>query len=212
MKKFKFILSLILILLIIVVLILRRDVKMKYNNEKNIASLVTERYSKADILKMREDIEHGYLDYSALKSNYNIQCLRKTYQGYYIVFLMDDGERVFVFMNEKMKLCKVLVIENIKEKKEYNFIKPGETTEREILEYDKSTILLPVSSITSTAHIVQEGLLVITYDRINAETGVLLDNPIVKSVVFFSNDEFPLKDDTMINLNVPYILEIDKKS
>ena len=41
--------------------------------------------------------------------------------------------------------------------------------------------------------------------------GTLLYDPVVKSFVFFKNDDFPINDNEMINLNVPYILENDKK-
>lgn len=202
---------LLIVLTFISIIIFMGSRDVKYDNEQSITSLITKEYSVSDIEKMKKDIEHNNLDYAKLKSHYNIQCLRKTYQGFYAVFLQNDGKRVFVFMNEKMKLHTILVIENIKEKEEYNFLNIGRTTESEVLEYDENTILLPVSSVTCTAHIVQEGLLVITYDRLDTNTGTLLDDPVVKSFVFYKNDDFPLNDNDMINLNVPYILEKDKK-
>lgn len=215
MKKYrKFLLSVALIVIVIAVLIpiiFSEDKNVKYDNYRSIDSLITEKYSTSDIEKMREDFEHNNFDYSALKSHYNVQCLRKTYQGYYAVFLQNDGKRVFAFMDKKMKLYKILIIEDIKEREDYNFLEPGKTTESEILKYDENTVLLPVSSVTSTAHIIQEGLVIITYDRFDTNTGTLLDDPVVKSIIFFDNDDFPLKNDEMINLNVPYILGIDKK-
>lgn len=187
------------------------DKEVKYNNDNSISDIVTKTYSNYDIEKISESIENNNFDYATLKSNYNIQCLRKTHQGYYAVFLQDDGKRVFVFMNEKMKPYDILAIERIKEKKDYNFIVSGETTESEILKYDESAVLLPASAVTSTAHIVQEGLLIINYERFNEETATLLNDPIVKSVTFFSNDDLTSQDNLMINSNVPFILEIDKK-
>ena len=140
----------------------------------------------------------------------NVQCLRKTYQGYYAVLLQDDGKYAFVFMNKNGKLYEMLLIDEIKGKKEYSFIEQGKTTENEILSFDKNAILLPVSSSVSTVHIVHEGLLVITYTRFNEKTQRILDDPLVKSVVFYEDEDFPLKDNEMINKNVPYILAIDK--
>ena len=55
--------------------------KMKYNNDKTIDTLVTETYSASEIQKMKSSIENNKLTYSQLRSDYNIQCLRKTYQG-----------------------------------------------------------------------------------------------------------------------------------
>lgn len=215
MKKNKILLFSFTLLLIIIALISiiiftgGRDVK--YDNNKSITSLITKKYSDSDIEKIRKGIEQDNWDYTKLKLHYKVQCLRKTYQGYYAVFLQNDGKRVFVFMDEDMKLYDMFVISSIKEKKEYDFLEPGKTTESEILRCDKNTVLLPVSSITCTAHIIQEGLLVITYDRLDSNTGALLSDPVVKSFMFFENDNFPLNDDEMINFNVPYILEKDKK-
>lgn len=215
MKKYKKLLLLVALIVIVIVvliaIIFTGGENVKYDNDRSIDSIVTEIYSTSDIEKMRKDFEHNSLNYSGLKSNYNVQCLRKTYQGYYAVFLQNDGKHVFAFMDKEMKLYKILIIEDIKEREDYNFLEPGKTTESEILEYDENTVLLPVSSITSTAHIVQEGLIIITYDRFDTNTETLLDDPVVKSTIFLNNDDLPLENDEMINLNVPYILPIDKK-
>lgn len=202
---------LLIVLALIFIIIFTGGEDVKYDNDKSISSLITIKYSDYDMEKLREDIGHDNLNFVKLKSHYNVQCLRKTYQGFYAVFLQNDGKRVFVFMDEKMKLYNMLVIENIKGKEEYNFLKSGKTTESEVLEHDKNTVLLPISSVTCTAHIVKEGLLVVTYDRLDTNTGTLLNDPVVKSFEFFKNDDFPLNDNEMINLNVPYILEKDKK-
>ncbi len=177
MKKNKILLLsftlLLIVLTLIFIIIFTGGGDVKYDNDKSIDSLITKKYSASDIEKMREDIEHDNLNYAKLKSRYNVQCLRKTYQGFYAIFLQNDGKRVFVFMDEKMKLYNMLVIENIKAKEEYNFLKSGKTTESEVLKHDENTVLLPVSSVTCTAHIVQEGILVITYDRLDINTGTL---------------------------------------
>lgn len=187
-----------------------KESESKHNNDKSISELITQKYSKSDIESMKKGIEEKTLDYSKLKSNYNIQCLRKTNQGYYALFLQDDGARVFVFMNEKMELSEVLVVDDIKRKNEFDFIEIGITTESQVMEFDRNTFLLPISSADTTVHFVQEGLLVITYSRFNEGTQTILDDSIVKSITFYDNADFPLTDDVLINLNVPYILEIDK--
>ncbi len=215
MKKNKImLLSFTLVLIItalISIIIFTGNKNVTYDNDKSITGLITKKYSDSDIEKIRKGIEQDNWNYTNLKSHYKIQCLRKTYQGYYAVFLQNDGKRVFVFMDEDMKLYNMLVIDSIKEKKEFDFLEPGKTTESEVLKFDKNTVLLPVSSITSTAHITKEGLLVITYDRLDSNSETLLSDPVVKSFTFYENDNFPLNDDEMININVPYILEKDKK-
>ena len=184
--------------------------KMKYNNDKTIDILVTETYSASEIQKMKSSIENNKLTYSQLRSDYNIQCLRKTYQGYYAVFLQDDGSRVFVFINENKEPYKMLVIDEIKNKSQYDFIEVGKTTKNEILNYDENTLFMPVSSVITTAHITKEGVLLVTYDNFDEVSGMILDDAVVKSITFYNNSDFPLKN-SLIDSNVPYILEIDKK-
>lgn len=184
--------------------------KMKYNNDKTIDTLVTETYSASEIQKMKSSIENNKLTYSQLRSDYNIQCLRKTYQGYYAVFLQDDGSRVFVFINENKEPYKILVIDEIKNKSQYDFIEVGKTTKNEILNYDENTLFMPVSSVITTAHITKEGVLLVTYDNFDEVSGMILDDAVVKSITFYNNSDFPLKN-SLIDSNVPYILEIDKK-
>ncbi len=184
--------------------------KMKYNNDKTIDILVTERYSASEIQKMKSNIENNKLTYSQLRSDYNIQCLRKTYQGYYAVFLQDDGSRVFVFINENKEPYKILVIDEIKNKSQYDFIEVGKTTKNEILNYDENTLFMPVSSVITTAHITKEGVLLVTYDNFDEVSGMILDDAVVKSITFYNNSDFPLKN-SLIDSNVPYILEVDKK-
>lgn len=185
--------------------------KMKYNNDKTIDTLVTETYSASEIQKMKSSIENNKLTYSQLRSDYNIQCLRKTYQGYYAVFLQDDGSHVFVFINKNKEPYKILVIDEIKNKSQYDFIEVGKTTKNEILNYDENTLFMPVSSVITTAHITKEGVLLVTYDNFDEVSGMILDDAVVKSITFYNNSDFPLKN-SLIDSNVPYILEVDKNS
>lgn len=203
---------LIVIVLTILIIIVTQNGgnEVKYNNDKSIVDLVTQKYSDSDIEKIKTGIENNTINYSTFKSKYNIQCLRKTYQGYYAVLLQNNGMRVFVFMDENMDLFNIFVTDEIKSKSEYAFIEAGITTESQVIAFDENTFFLPVSAMNITVHIVQEGVLVIRYRRMDDETGILLDNPIVDSISFYSSSEFPLKNDSVINSNVPYILEIDR--
>lgn len=186
------------------------DVDVKYNNTEYFENLVDIKYSGHEIEEIKKKIEGDDCNYTKFKSLFDIQCLRKTYQGYYAVLLQDDGRRVFVFMDEEMKLYEVLLIGNMKAKKEFSFIESGKTTEEEIVSMDENAILLPASSVTSTAHVVREGLLVVTYSRLDEEKQMFLDDPLVNTVIFYANESFPLEDNEMINKNVPYILPIDR--
>lgn len=210
MKRKNIILLLFACVILIFVRIFVRGMDVKYNNTEHFENLANIKYSIREIEEIKEAIEYNDWNYTKFKSLFDIQCLRKTYQGYYVILLQDDGRRAFVFMDEEMKLNEVLLIGNMKEKEEFSFIEPGRTTEDEIVSMDENAILLPVSSVTSTAHIVREGLLVITYNRLEEEKQMLFDDPLVNAVVFYANESFPLEDNEMINKNVPYILPIDR--
>ena len=210
MKRKNIILLLFACVILIFVRIFVRGMDVKYNNTEHFENLANIKYSIREIEEIKEAIEYNDWNYTKFKSLFDIQCLRKTYQGYYVILLQDDGRRAFVFMDEEMKLNEVLLIGNMKEKEEFSFIEPGRTTEDEIVSMDENAILLPVSSVTSTAHVVREGLLVITYNRLDEEKQMFLDDPLVNAVVFYANESFPLEDNEMINKNVPYILPIDR--
>ena len=90
---------------------------VKYNNTERFENLVNIKYSSRKIKEIREAIERNDWNYMKFKSLFDIQCLRKTYQGYYVVLLQDDGRRAFVFMDEEMMLNGMLLIGNMKEKK-----------------------------------------------------------------------------------------------
>ena len=211
-KHIRPLLSIIIIAIaaVIAVAVYSSGEKIKYNNDKTIDVLVTETYSASEIQKMKSSIENNKLTYSQLRSDYNIQCLRKIYQGYYAVFLQDDGSRIFVFINKNKEPYKILVIDEIKNKSQYDFIEVGKTTKNEILNYDENTLFMPVSSVITTAHITKEGVLLVTYDNFDEVSGMILDDAVVKSITFYNNSDFPLKN-SLIDTNIPYILEVDKK-
>lgn len=81
------------------------------------------------------------------------------------------------------------------------------TTESEVLSLDPNTILLPFSSVDITAHLVQEGIVLVRYTRMS-EDG-LLPAPIVESVNFFENQRISKSNDLILS-NVPYTLELDR--
>ncbi len=185
--------------------------KVKYNNQKKVTELVTKKYEEADFYDLRSKAENMEISFEHFSSQFEVQCLRKTYQGYYAVFLLMSGEQAFVFMNNNMEINRVLVTDHFLKKDAFSFIEKGKTTQFQITNVDHNTSIgLPVSSFTIIAHIVQEGVLVIRYNRLDAETFQVLEDPVVESVTFYKNSDFPLKDDPVTSSSVPFILEIDK--
>lgn len=180
------------------------------NNNEPIDVIIKKRYTSSETQKMRELIEQDSMDLKKFNLHYDIQCLRKTHQGYYAVFIQDDEKLVFVFFNERKSAVKMLIIDEFKSLGEYDFIKAGETTQSDVLKHDENPIFLPFSAFDFTAHIIKEGLLVIRYNRMDANTGTRLCDPVIDACTFFHNDDFPLPDDPIINMWVPFILEFDK--
>ena len=70
---------------------------MKFNNSTNKKFLLTEKYSIAQIEKTKNSAEFGRIVFSDFKKDFNIQCVRKTHQGYYVVLLLEDDKNAFAF-------------------------------------------------------------------------------------------------------------------
>ena len=178
---------------------------IEYNNVNNAEELITISYPESDIKKLKKTIASRRRSFFYLKSKFKVQCIRKTHQGYYVLLFQDDGKKVFVFINDSLELRDVLVVDNFKTKKDFDFIisKQESATIDEIVEFDSNTILLPISSVNLTVHMVEEGLLCIEYKR-NESKELTVDN-----LSFIDNKEME-KDITLASLSAPYILEIDK--
>ena len=182
-------------------------------NDKPSSELITTAYSAEKIQELKNDIKNNTFDYNELKSKYSVQCLRKTPQGYYTVLMQDDGCKVFVFMDESKKLCKSnnpITVNSFKSKRDFEFIKVKETTLSEITSFDKDTIFLPISSFVYTAHIVNEGVLIIEYARFDEKHEIVYEDSIVKNVTFYENNHY--SEDNLAIVLVPYILGIDKNA
>ena len=148
------------------------------------------------------------ITFSDVKRNYKIQCLRKTYQGYYAVFLLDDGRNASAFFNNENKLTDVLITDGFKSKEEFTTFLENNNTESAVLKQDPNTILFPTSAVDVTAHIVQEGVLIITYSRFS--NGTIIDDPTVSSVDFIETEKIMTCEDHLIKYEIPYIIELDK--
>ena len=83
-------------------------------------------------------------------------------------------------------------------------------TKEIMLTFEANTILLPVSSVDMTAHIVQEGIYIIKYSRF--DDGKMMSDPVIEDVEFVENENISNNDDTLIRDEIPFILEIDKIS
>ena len=209
MKISKRLLS-VLFVILVYVLIFTGCGRIKFNNSTEKDVLITKEYSTDQIAQLKKSVESGHVTFSEFKASFNVQCIRKTHQGYYAVLLQEDGKSAFVFINKNNQLINVIVVDKFKTKKEFQAQLSNLMTKEIMLTFEANTILLPVSSVDMTAHIVQEGIYIIKYSRF--DDGKMMSDPVIENVEFVENENISNNDDTLIRDEIPFILEIDKIS
>ena len=182
---------------------------MKFDQITNKNDLLTEKYSIIQIEELQSAAEAGDMTFSNFKKEFNVQCMRKTHQGYYVVLLLEDGGNAFAFFNKKDTLNRVMVFDCFKSKIEFQNQVAEEMPKSEVLNLDSNTIIAPVSALEITAHIVQEGIFVLKYSRFR--DGEIIEDPIVTSIQFIENESISTNDDPFIRDEIPFIFELDKQ-
>lgn len=181
---------------------------MKFNNSANKNDLLTEKYSIAQIQELKNTAESEHITFSKFKRDFDVQCARKTHQGYYVVLLLEDGKNAFVFFNEENALTIVMIANEFKSKEEFYSQVLEQKSKSEVLNFDPNTILSPVSAVEITAHIVQEGICIVKYSRF--WDGELIEDPVVCSVEFIENESISTNEDPFIRDEIPFIFGFDK--
>lgn len=181
---------------------------VKFNQTTNKKELLTKKYSVVQIEKLQKAAETGAMTFSDFKRDFDVQCVRKTHQGYYVVLLFESDENVFAFFNEKNTLFQIIISGDFKSKAEFQDQVVEQIPKSEVLNLDPNAIVAPVSSLEITAHIVQEGLFIVKYSRF--KEGKIIEDPIVDSVQFIENESISVSNDPFIRDEIPYIFEIDK--
>ena len=153
-------------------------------------------------------MESKSVAYTTFQKMFDVECLRKTYQGYYAVLFLNNGKESFVFIDSQLKLRSMMIVKSFPLKNDFERNIKKFSTKSQVLEYDLYSIVLPISSLDMTAHIVKEGVYLIKYMRISND--VLLEDPMISSISFIANNELSKVQDQLIRFSVPYILEIDK--
>ena len=183
---------------------------MKFDQTTNKNNLLTEKYPISLIEELKNVADSGHMTFSKFKRDFNIQCVRKTHQGYYVVLLLEDDSNAFVFFNEEDTLIRIIISKGFKSKNEFQIQVIEQMPKSEVLSFDTNTIIAPVSAIDITAHIVQEGICIVKYSR--SAGGEILADPIVTSVKFFDNESIATCEDPFIRNEIPFIFEVDKVS
>ena len=183
---------------------------MKFNQTTNKNDLLTEKYPIIQIEELKSKTEAGNITFSDFKRDFDVQCMRKTHQGYYVVILLEDGGNAFAFFNEKNSLIRVMVFDNFKSKIEFQNHVVEQMPKSVVLNWDTNTLITPVSALEITAHIVQEGIFIVKYSRFR--DGEIIEDPIVTSIQFIENESISTNEDLFIRDEIPFIFEFDKTS
>lgn len=204
--------KLILVLCIIIICfsgcLQKGDNTLKYDNDILADAAISKVYSEKDIEELKSKLKLETITYSEIESLFKVECIRKTFQGYYIVLKIDDGGYTFLFIDTELKLSKIISADNFYSKSDFDFVECSKTTASEISGFDSNTIYYPVSYLHISGHILSDGIIIIEYDRYKDD--ILLNDPIVKSVKYISNNDIERMTDDFYVRNTPFILDIDK--
>ena len=183
--------------------------------------LVKTIYSQAKLHDLRYYLSNARRKLTELNKAFPIECLRQTEEGYYAVYLGEDGKTAFAFLEEDpLQTGQVLVLEPLVTKKEFlEFISEGVTRD-EMLAADPNVIVYesPSGIIKATKHLVQEGAFEIDYLE---NGGVSQSNhgdisEVMMGWRFYSEEELleknrKVKEEPYVALRTPVILPIDKQ-
>lgn len=167
-----------------------------------------QKYKIDEIENLKSAAESGKMTFAEFEKSFLVQCVRKTYQGCYVVLLLEDESNVYAFFNNENILFKVMIAKEFKGKAEFlQHIVEG-IPKSSVLDFDSNTIFLSAASGDITAHIVQEGVFIVRYLRFL--DGKTVADPIVSSIEFIENEDMSMSEDPFIVNDIPFIFEFDK--
>lgn len=181
-----------------------------YDNLVKKEDAITRQYPRemVDELTHKIEEEEKKVGYGKLRRMFRLECVRKTYQGYYAVLQLTDGRNAFIFMDDQLIVSNVAIYDRFRTKEEFEQLiaEKQDTTWADVLSFDPNEYGMPFSVADEAAHIVQEGAIMIIYQR--------KDGHPVDQIQFYSNSEIaagkPREITYFIKYGVPYVLEIDR--
>ena len=180
-----------------------------YDNLTKKEDMITRQYAPETVKRLAQKIKlQKEIRYSELKKEFCLECVRKTYQGYYAVLQLTDGSNAFIFMDDQLIVSNVAVYGRFRSKEEFEQLiaEKQDATRADVLSFDPNEYGMPFSVVDEAAHIVQEGAIMIIYQR--------KDGRPVDQIQFYSNSEIaagkPREITYFIKNRVPYVLEIDR--
>lgn len=208
MKKVFLILSVIIIISVFFCVHYLNQRMPDYDNLVKKEDVITQQYPPEKVDKLTQKMEQREVRYTKLRRMFRLECVRKTDQGHYAVLQLTDGSNAFIFLDDRLIVSRVAVYDRFRSKEEFERMlsEKQEATREDILLFDSNEYPMPFSVVTEGAHIVQEGVIVVRYQR-KAEYPV-------DQTFFYSNSEVDageLGDTTYYVKNcVPNVLEIDR--
>lgn len=207
-------------------LILLTHNKLPYNNTTDKHDLVNSTYSISEIESLKAEFENRKSDnkvykFSEFKIDFEVECVRKSLGGYYVILFLDNGSEAFVFFNEEMEMFSVMIFDRFLSVEDFENL-PSFT---DIYKFDPNAERLDTGSHIYI-HIVQEGVLRARYttnwdrageyaiENLEEYEQYLKEHPEefyteVVSKQFWENSELK-GDENFIGKGSAYILEIDK--
>lgn len=211
MKKIVLVVIVILVAVFLYVAYILDHTLPDYDNQMRKENVITQQYTPELIDQLAEKMEQKKLRYSDLRRQFRMECVRKTHEGYYIVLSQTNGSNTFVFLDDHLYVTRLLTSEHFYSKEEFErlLFEDQDTTQEDVRSKDPNTFPSPVSSVPQSVHIVQEGVVVVTYRRFD-ENGKQYDIPRVDYMNFYSNAELVSPPKYCAAISAPYIWEIDK--
>lgn len=181
-----------------------------YDNLVKKEDAITRQYPRemVDELTHKIEEEEKKVSYGKLRRMFRLECVRKTYQGYYAVLQLTDGRNAFIFMDDQLIVSNVAIYDRFRTKEEFEQLiaEKQDAVWADVLSFDPNEYGMPFSVVDEAAHIVQEGAIMIIYQR--------KDGHPVDQIFFYSNSEIavgkPREITYFIKYGVPYVLEIDR--
>ena len=159
-----------------------------------------QKYTTSRINQLEQDILTCDITLKQFLIKYKPQCIRKTFQGFYSVLMLNDDSLCFVFWDSKDNIYSVYRTKGFVSSNEFEqYIKIGETNVDSLTSLGYDYFYFPISKMMLTGHICTDGVIVVQYD----------ENSTVKSINFFSNEELTTLDEFPKEL-IPSILPQDK--
>lgn len=164
--------------------------------------------TRARLEALRDSVLKGEITFQALSEQFDLPCIQKTWQGYYTAIEQDDRRHIaFVFLREDTTPWYVIITDTFPTKEFFAHRISVGMKKSEVLSADTNTVLLSVGDMDATAHLVQKGVFLVTYER--DLNDIQTNEPTVRAIRFIRSENIPWGDNT-VRKRIPFLLEEDK--